>query len=303
MRKHMIYTITAITTLAIASLVGCGGGGSGGASTKTGYFIDSPVEGLEYTSGSTTGITGADGSFKYEEGKPVTFKIGSMVLGIVTVTNNKVFPVDLINGATDETDPKVSLMAQILQTLDSDGDPSNGITISETARRAITQTIEVATTDPSQTASVINLLLVSATTDRPVGSTNVLVSETNARTHLNSNLVKEFAGNWSGSFRGTDTGTCQTTISQVGVISGNCTSALAGNFTISGLVRSSGSWQSGGGGSSTPLSSNGSSVGSNGNGSASTGAVFEGNYSRSGTASGNWINSANHSGTWSMTKQ
>ncbi len=305
MRKHMINTITAITTLAIASLVGCGGGGGSGGttSTKTGYFIDSPVEGLEYTSGATTGITGTDGSFKYEEGKPVTFKIGSMVLGSVTVTNNRVFPVDLVIGATDETDPKVSLMAQILQTLDSDDDASNGITISESTRRAIKQTIEVAATDPNQTASAINLLLVSATTDRPTGSTNVLVSETNARAHLNSNLVKEFAGNWSGSFKGTDTGTCQTTISQIGVISGNCTSALTGNFTISGLVRSSGSWQSGGGGSSTPSSSNGSSVGSNGSGSASTGAVFEGHYSRSGTASGNWVNTANHTGTWSMTKQ
>lgn len=304
MRKHMIHTMTTIITLVTACLVGCGGGsGSGGTSTKTGYFIDSAVGGLEYSSGSTTGITGADGSFKYEEGKPVTFKIGGMVLGSVTVTNNRVFPVDLINGAIDETDPKVSLMAQILQTLDSDGDASNGITISETARRAITKTIEVANTDPSQTASAINLLLARATSDRPVGSTNVLVNETNARAHLNSNLVKEFSGSWSGSFTGTDTGICKTTVSLVGVISGDCTSALAGNFTISGLVRSSGSWQSGGGGSGTPSSSNGSSVGSNGGGSASTGAVFEGNYSRSGTASGNWSNGADHVGTWSMTKQ
>jgi hypothetical protein len=290
--------------LVIVGLAGCGGGGGGSSTsaTKTGYFIDSAVSGLEYTSGSTTGVTGTDGSFQYEEGKPVTFKIGGMTLGSLTVSNTKVFPVDLVNGAADETDPKVSLMAQILQTLDSDGDASNGITITETARRSITQAIEVATADPTQTASVVNQLLANATSDRIVGSTNALVSATNARTHLNSNLVKEFAGNWSGSFTGTDTGACIATISQVGVISGNCSSTLAGNFTISGLVRSSGSWQSGGGGSGTP-SSSGSSSGSNGGGSASTGAVFEGNYSRAGTASGRWTNSLNYAGTWSMTKQ
>jgi hypothetical protein len=303
MRKHMIHTMTAITTLAIVSLVGCGGGGgSSGTTTKTGYFIDSAVEGLEYTSGSTSGITGADGSFKYEEGKPVTFKIGSMTLGSLTVINHKVFPVDLVSGAADETDPKVSLMAQILQTLDSDGDASNGITISQTTRRAITQAIEVATADPSHTTLIINQLLGSATSDRTVGSTNNLISATNARSHLNSNLLKEFAGSWSGNFMGTDTGTCQATISQVGVISGNCISTLAGNFTISGLLQSSGSWQSSGGGSGAP-SSNSSSSGTNGNGSASTGANFNGNYSRSGIASGNWTNTANYSGTWSMTKQ
>ena len=294
MRKHMIHKMTAIAILAIGSLVGCGGGGgSGGASTKTGYFIDSAVEGLEYTSGSTTGITGADGSFKYEEGKPVTFKIGNMVLGSLTVTNSRVFPVDLVSGATDESHPKVSLMAQILQTLDSDGNASNGITITETSRRAITQAIEVATADPSQTTSTINQLLRNATADRTGGPTTALVSDTNAKTHLQANLVKEFAGNWSSTFKGSDSGTCQVTIAQSGSISGICNSTLAGDFTISGRVNSSGSWENASGTSSSGTAS----------GTATTGAVFSGTYSRSGTASGTWTNGANYSGNWTMTKQ
>jgi hypothetical protein len=293
MRKYMIHTMTAITTLAIASLVGCGGGGgSGGVSTKTGYFIDSAVEGLEYTSGNTTGITGADGSFKYEEGKPVTFKIGSMILGSVTVTNNRVFPVDLVSGATDETHPKVTLMAQILQTLDSDGDASNGITITQTARQAINHAIEVATADPSQTTSAINLLLASATADRTTPASS-LVTEANAKNHLQANLVKEFAGTWTSTFKGSDSGTCQVTIAQSGLISGSCNSSLAGNFTISGRVNSSGTWENASGVSSSGTAS----------GTATTGAVFSGNYSRTGTASGAWTNGANYSGNWTMTKQ
>lgn len=289
MRKQMIRTITAITTLAIASLVGCGGGGSGGTTTKTGYFIDSAVEGLEYTSGSTTGITDADGSFKYEEGKPVTFKIGSMVLGSLTVTNSKVFPVDLVSGATDETHPNVSLMAQILQSLDSDGVASNGITINETTRRSITQSIAIATADPSQTRTVIRQLLASNTTGTVRAD---LVDQTAAESHLESNLIKEYAGSWTGSFTGTgDSGTCEALITDTGSLRGTCTSwALStalnvGTFTFNGSVSSSGAYT---------------------HGSASTGATFSGRYSRNGSVSGTWTNSSFASpltGTWTMTKQ
>jgi hypothetical protein len=293
MRKHMIHKMTAIAILAIGSLVGCGGGGgSGGTTTKTGYFIDSAVGGLEYISGSTTGITGADGSFKYEEGKPVTFKIGNMILGSVTVTNNRVFPVDLVSGATDETNPQVTLMAQILQTLDSDGVASNGITITDTARRAITHAIDVATTNPSETTSAINQLLLTATADR-ASPANSLVPEADAKTHLQANLVKEFAGNWSSTFTGTDSGNCQVSIDQSGRISGNCNSPLANNFTISGQVKSSGAWEN----------ASGTSPSGSAGGTASTGAVFSGSYSRAGTASGTWVNGANYSGNWTMTKQ
>lgn len=284
MRKHMIHTITAISTLAVASLVGCGGGsgGSGGASTKTGYFIDSAVEGLEYASGNTTGITGADGSFRYEEGKPVTFKIGGLILGSVRVTNNRVFPVDLISGATDETHPKVSLMAQILQTLDSDGDPANGITITETSRQAITQAIEVATADPTQTTAAINQLLSTATQGRSAA----LVSQSDAESHLRTNLIKEFQGTWTGSYSGSSAGPCQANISSTGRLTGTCSSSENGNtFSISGQLSSSGQ----------------SSVA----GSAGTGSIFEGVFTRDGQVSGTWVNAnySNFGGTWTMTKQ
>lgn len=282
----MIRTITAITTLAIASLVGCGGGSSS-TSTKTGYFIDSAVEGLEYISGSTSGITGADGSFKYEEGKPVTFKIGNMVLGSLTVTNSRVFPVDLVSGATNERHQNVSLMAQILQSLDSDGVASNGITINETTRRSITQSIAIATADPSQTRTVISQLLASNTT----GTVRTdLVDQAAAESHLESNLIKEYAGSWTGSFTGTgDSGTCEAQITDTGSLSGTCTSlALStalniGTFTFNGSVSSSGAYT---------------------HGSASTGATFTGTYSRNGTVSGQWSNNQfSINGTWTMTKQ
>jgi hypothetical protein len=237
---------------------------------------------LEYSSGSTTGITGADGSFNYEEGKPVTFKIGNMVLGSVTVTNSRIFPVDLVSGASDETHPKVSLMAQILQTLDSDGDASNGITITETARRAITQAIDIATTDPAQTSAAINQLLASATQ----GRTTALISQSNAENHLKANIIKEFQGNWSGSYEGSSAGPCRANISSTDRLTGTCSSNGNGNtFNISGQISSSGQ----------------SSIA----GSAGTGSTFEGTFTRNGLVSGSWINPnyINFGGTWTMTKQ
>jgi hypothetical protein len=271
-----------VAALALSVLSACGGGGSSTPVTKTGYFIDSAVAGLEYTSGSTTGITGADGSFQYEEGKPVTFKIGNLVLGSLTVTNSRVFPVDLISGATDETHPKVSLMAQILQTLDSDGDASNGITITEASRQAITQAIEIATADPTQTTAAINQLLANATQ----GRSTVLISQSSAENHLKANLIKEFQGAWTGSYLGSSAGPCQANISSTGRLTGTCSSNGNGNtFSISGQLSSSGQ----------------SSVA----GSAGTGSTFEGAFTRDGRVSGTWVNAnySNFGGTWTMTKQ
>lgn len=284
MHKLQLHKFATIFALALVSLVGCGGG-SGGTSTKTGYFIDSAVEGLEYTSGSTTGMTGADGSFKYEEGKPVTFKIGSMVLGSVTVTNNRVFPVDLVSGATDETHPKVSLMAQILQTLDSDGDASNGITITETARRAITQAIEVATADPTQTSAAISNLLSVATATR----TSSLVTAQLATNHIKLNLLQEYVGTWRGSYTGNDGGTCTMFIdlptgASAATVSGSCSSTQIANEV--GSVTNSN------------LGSNGSFSGSLDNGGA-----FVGSFTRAGSLSGTWTNANGYAGTWTMAKQ
>ena len=86
--------------LLVAGLVlyGCGssGGGGGGGSTnpggstssETGLFIDSPVQGLNYTGAGHTGITEAGGGYDYaiDESRqsltfPVTFSVGGIEIG------------------------------------------------------------------------------------------------------------------------------------------------------------------------------------------------------------------------------
>jgi hypothetical protein len=290
MRKHMIHKMTAIAILAIGSLVGCGGGGgSSGTTTKTGYFIDSAVEGLEYTSGSTTGITGADGSFKYEEGKPVTFKLGNMTLGSVNVSNDHVFPVDLVNGAADEQNDNVTLIAQVLQTLDSDGDPSNGITILTSTRQRMTQTVNLATENAAQATTNFEQGLNTAT-----NGTVSMVTAANAKRHLQDNLLQEYIGTWTGTYSGNDSGTCTIRIgyfvnTPIGVVytMGTCTSnqfsaQQGGVGTLNAMqFPSSGTFQ----------------------GSLYTGAAFSGQFTRKGTMSGTWVNGNSYAGSWTLTKQ
>jgi hypothetical protein len=97
-------------------------------SISQGVFIDSPVEGISYLSGSQSGKTDATGKFEYEEGKSVIFSVGGISLG-ESEGNDVVSPLDLIANSTINTQA-VRNIAAFLQSLDQDGNPGNGIKIS-----------------------------------------------------------------------------------------------------------------------------------------------------------------------------
>lgn len=116
----------AIATLFATTLTGCGGGGSG-TSISTGVLSDSYVKGVSYTAtpSGKTGTTGFNGEFNYASGDNVTFKIGNVTLGSVSMastglgmsgSNIMIRPKDLA-GVTDETDEKSLAIAQFIQTL------------------------------------------------------------------------------------------------------------------------------------------------------------------------------------------
>ena len=113
---------------------GDGGTGGGGSSlvVKTGYFVDSAVAGVDFVSGGQTGTTDSAGTFTYEEGKTLSLSVGGVNLGTTNPDEN-ITPVDLVSGGTSESDAVVNL-SRFLQTLDDDGDPTNGISIGETVK-------------------------------------------------------------------------------------------------------------------------------------------------------------------------
>lgn len=132
--------------LAIA-ITGCGGGGGGGnkkpdtdSTSLTGVFVDSPVGGVSYVSRNSNnvtthqGITNAAGEYDYEEGDTVTFSIGGITFPPAPAKPT-VTPLDIV-GTGDINHPAVINIARLLQSLDVDGDPTNGITITASIRNA-----------------------------------------------------------------------------------------------------------------------------------------------------------------------
>ena len=105
--------------------------------TLQGVFIDSPVSGLRYETETHSGYTDENGKFDYEEGETVTFYVGDIKLGTAIATG-EVSPIDIASteNATIET-LEVQNIAAFLQTLDLDGDPSNGIVINDEVSDAI----------------------------------------------------------------------------------------------------------------------------------------------------------------------
>ena len=136
-----------------AGLAACGGGGSGSVasapvaqnSVQTGVLIDSPVSGIAYETDSRSGVTNAAGEFEYLAGETVAFSLGTLPLGEATgearVTLFDLAGVESVPGtlnelyesvteeAADRPLHKAINIAALLQTLDADGNPENGIDV------------------------------------------------------------------------------------------------------------------------------------------------------------------------------
>lgn len=133
------------STFSAFALIGCGGGGS--STATTGYFVDAAVANADYdcvADGNYSNVTGADGSFTCTNMTQVRFRVGNVVLGeINTLPADKyVFPQDLVGVPRDTGiyDARVTAMAQLLQSIDNDGNPSNGIAIAQETKTLLAET-------------------------------------------------------------------------------------------------------------------------------------------------------------------
>lgn len=117
------------------------GGGSPPAAQVSGVFVDAPVAGLSYTTSSDlSGVTDADGRYDYRVGDTVTFSIGNLVLGTVpgqgVVTPMTVASALVANTSTNPETVAVNLLV-LLQSLDANGNPDDGISVTAEIRDAI----------------------------------------------------------------------------------------------------------------------------------------------------------------------
>jgi len=150
MKNILVGSIVTATLL----LVGCGGGsGSNSTNDSTlatdvsspvnsladsssantekigkGYYVDNAVEGVNYKCGNQEGITDENGTFHFENGQNCTFVLGDLTLREVNASSLE----DNVSVLEDNT-----TVAQLLQTLDRDGNASNGIQIPRGAGQVI----------------------------------------------------------------------------------------------------------------------------------------------------------------------
>ena len=97
----------------------------------TGVFAG-PVSGLRYQTPTTAGLTSERGEFRYRDGEAVTFRIGRFVLGAAAAAPrlNLAALVPRVAGDIAKLhDAGATNLARLVQTLDEDGDPENGIAI------------------------------------------------------------------------------------------------------------------------------------------------------------------------------
>ena len=187
--KKIIIGFVSFATL--FALSGCGGSDSGnsGNATATGQFKDANVKGVNYSCGDISGITDENGTFKYHPGEEVEFKIGKLSLG--KVKGSKILTPADFDPDKNSSSKLVKNMLVLLQSLDSDGNPGNGIDINETIRNKINVS-EINFSDDKNFTQVVQEINSS------IGGGLTLVSPQKALQHFLSNLHCVYSGGYKG---------------------------------------------------------------------------------------------------------
>ncbi|MDD5202716.1 MAG: choice-of-anchor O protein [Sulfurimonas sp.] len=193
MKTKLTYSIiTALVLSGAAMINGCSSSGSSDAAeavTQTGTFVDSAVEGLSYK-GVLSGTTDGDGHYLFKGTDQVEFLLGTLSMGSLTPKTSPVSVLDFFGSTTTIDDEKVQKLIVLLQSLDVDGDASNGITISA-ATIAVLEA-QMALLHPNQTLDDLTLAEMTTLVTAVVTATAPVVivdPETNTTTTVNDEVV------------------------------------------------------------------------------------------------------------------
>ncbi len=133
----MVRVYYFVVLIASLMLVACGGGGASDGNnamtplspaTGVGYYVDAAVKGVNYRCGNEKGITDENGTFLFEKGKGCRFELGGIRL--------KDVPSNILANGVKIVEDNLTV-ARFLQSIDVDGDLSNGIQISSKVRQAL----------------------------------------------------------------------------------------------------------------------------------------------------------------------
>lgn len=199
MKKHNLMTALLVAGLA-GGLAACGGGGSGSGNkgggnpgggdsggtpvTKTGQFLDSPVSGLRYVrEDGSSDYTDSGGRFTYVDGEIIKFFLGEHNLVGTAAGQPTVTPLSLLEHLTGKADRTINLL-RLLQSVDADNDPSNGIEILATVSSALdAQELDLdLPADQFEASTAVRVALQAVTRSE-------LVAEDDALNHFNTTVT------------------------------------------------------------------------------------------------------------------
>ncbi len=126
------------------------------AADKSGVLGEPPVSGMAYRTSIIHGVTDEKGQFSYRGGEQIDFSIGD--IGLPRVTAKPL--IRLVDFGGGQENQVVRNIRRLLWTLDTDGNPANGITIDAIAReRAKSAQVDFnMPTDAAFEANVANYL-------------------------------------------------------------------------------------------------------------------------------------------------
>ncbi|OHB34112.1 MAG: hypothetical protein A2X84_05830 [Desulfuromonadaceae bacterium GWC2_58_13] len=156
---------------------------------KRGHFIDSPVGGLSFVTPTHSGQTDPAGAFDFFPDEPVTLTIGHYILG-TTVAAHRISPLDLFEMA-DSDSVEVINVARLLQSLDVEGTPHDGILITDEVIAALEKamgTLGLDHFDFGDSEQIDEILMETVNQGDLAGFDLVIVSPEDAKTHLEDTL-------------------------------------------------------------------------------------------------------------------
>jgi len=198
MTKKMMLSTVAIG--AMFSMLGCGGGSNtsvnsnnsnnnnnGQTTTGKAYYIDAAVSGVKYKCGTQEGLTATDGGFTFDVGSGCALSLGDIPLKTI----DKTLLVDNVKILEDDVKT-----AALLQSLDLDGDASNGITITPEVVEAMATALNSNGGDGTlpKTAGELTALIAALQAAVPTYQGQA-VSKTEAQTHLDETKLHTFLDN------------------------------------------------------------------------------------------------------------
>lgn len=185
--KFKSSTVLVLPLFLLASCAGKKDGAAGDSvntvtSSISGQFIDAPVVGLNYSSSSFSGVTGANGSFNCALGEEVVFKLGTNIEIGKASCGKKVF--------LDSLDSRAN-RNKIGAVLQSFGIAGGVITIPEVVRLDPLLAINLASID--QVTDDANVASFISSINSRHALTKVAITTLAAESHLNDSLEENIS--------------------------------------------------------------------------------------------------------------